>query len=277
MRSVNEVNTILEERQQQIEEQSERLTMQTEKLKDQSELLVIKNEELEKLNNTKDKFLSILAHDLKNPFNLLMGFTELLETNYDKLDDAKKMKYIGAINITLKNTYILLENLLQWARSQSDAIRFDPKKLSLTALIKKNLYFFQESYTRKNITLTEKIKNDLYVVADENMLDTVVRNLLTNAIKFTPDGGKITVSCMETDKKVKVEITDTGIGISRDNLHNLFKTDTLITPGTYGETGTGLGLLICHDFVNKNNGEIWVDSEEGAGSTFTFIIPAANV
>lgn len=273
---VNNTNTILEERQQQIEEQSEVLGWQKEKLEEQSQQLTSKNNELEELNKTKDKFFSIIAHDLKNPFHAILGFSEILETNFHKLTDEKKIKYINLLSSTSKKTYNLLENLLQWARTQSNNIEFKPARVSINALLKQNLLLFLETYRRKKITVEEEIRSNCFAYADENMISTVLRNLLSNAIKFTPDEGKIFVRCKIENNFIIVEIEDTGIGMDQEIIVNLFRIDKNLSQlGTSGEKGTGLGLIICKDFIEKNGGKIWVTSEKDKGSLFAFTIPQA--
>lgn len=271
---VSETNSILEERQQQIEEQSEELGRQTEILKEQSDELALKNSELAKSNNTKNLFLSILAHDLKNPFHAILGFSEILETRFNKLDDEKKVQYINLIGSSSQKAYNLLENLLQWARAQSNTIEFNPQKIAVNALIKENIYFFLETYRNKNLEVVENIDTDCFAKVDENMLNTIIRNLISNAIKFTPSEGSIHISCHEEKSFVVVQIADTGIGIEEDNVKNLFRIDkTYSTPGTDGETGTGLGLVLCRDFIEINGGSISVVSKKNIGTKFTFVLP----
>jgi signal transduction histidine kinase len=232
--------------------------------------------ERDRLNKTKDKFLSIVAHDLKNPFNVILGFTELLEIGFDKMDDEKKRNYIKTLNVTARKTYNLLEDLLNWARAQSDTLEFNPVKIALDVLLKQNLFLFLESIKNKKIDIIENVKANCFSVADENMIDTVLRNLISNAIKFTPEGGKITCHCKIENNMVVVEIADTGIGMNHEGLNKLFHIDkTHSTTGTAGETGTGLGLLICKEFIARNKGKIWVSSEDGKGSTFSFSLPVA--
>jgi signal transduction histidine kinase len=274
---MNETNTLLEERQQQIEEQSEELASQTEILKDQSDQMELKNIELKQLNKTKDLFLSIMAHDLKNPFNAIIGFSEILEDRFEQLDDERKLRYIKLINSTSQKTYNLLENLLQWTRSQSNTIEFNPVKVAVHDLVKENVFFVLESCRNKRIKITKDISDGCYAMADENMLNTSIRNLLSNAIKFTPEGKTIHVSCKEKDGKILVEVTDTGVGIEPEDMDNLFKVDkTFSTPGTSGESGTGLGLAICKEFIEKNNGQIWATSEKDMGSSFVFSLPVCE-
>jgi signal transduction histidine kinase len=231
-------------------------------------------DELTKLNATKDKFFSIIAHDLKNPFHAIIGFTDLLSQNFKKIKDSEKLELIDLINTTTKSTYNLLENLLHWARTQTNAIKFKPAKISITDLINENVRFLQLNANKKNIDLKSDVKKDLMVFADSNMINTVLRNLLNNALKFTDHGGKVTINAKELNRHVEISVSDTGIGMDQNTLDNLFKIEEYkTTQGTSGETGTGLGLIICNEFVKKNGGKLYVESEKGKYTTFFFSLP----
>ncbi|MDA3953025.1 MAG: HAMP domain-containing sensor histidine kinase [Bacteroidales bacterium] len=237
--------------------------------------LEIKNKDLKNINITKDKFLSILAHDLKNPFSTIVGFANLLDSKINELSDDKKREYIKTIRITSEKTYNLLNNLLEWTRSQSGVIEYKPEKFEIETLLKKNIELFQEIGKNKDISISNSMQKNCSVFADKNMLDVVIRNLISNAIKFVYPGGEIQANCFTSENNIVVEISDTGIGIDEDDLKNLFKIDeTKSTSGTSNETGSGLGLLLCKDFIMKCEGEIWVNSELGKGSVFSFSIPA---
>ncbi|UCH15738.1 MAG: hypothetical protein JSV22_07165 [Bacteroidales bacterium] len=267
---LNDSNTLLEERQQKIEEQTEELVAHKENLEEA-------NAHLEELNSTKDKFFSIIAHDLKNPFNTILGFSELLNTKYDQLTEEKKQRYLEVIFNSSRNIYNLLENLLQWARTQTDKIAFEPIVFNLKQLVEQNITLLQENLTNKNINIVQKIADPCDVYADRNMINTVIRNLLTNAIKFTNSGGDISVNSLKKNGHIEVSIKDNGIGMSADETEKLFRVDTtFLRNGTDGETGTGLGLILCKEFVAKNGGAIWVESNPGKGSSFLFTVPAAG-
>ena len=271
---VGEINTLLEERQQQIEEQSEKLKRQTEELETKTKQLTVKNVELDELIQMKDKFLSILAHDLKNPLNILMGFSNILKVKYDRLTDEKKKYYINAMKNTSENTYNLLENLLQWTLSQSRKIEFKPEIIALDKLIDANVNLFSEACKNKQIMLNKSLHPYCSVYADVNMLNTVLRNLIMNAIKFTYPGGKVSVNCNKENGAVNVAVSDDGIGMDQEKIGNLFRIDkTESNIGTAGESGTGLGLLLCKDFIEKNHGIIEVRSKLGKGSIFSFSLP----
>ena len=257
---------------QQIEEQNAEIQAQAEELKD-------KNDKLTELNATKDKLFSIIAHDLKSPFNALLGFSELLLENHARYDNKKLETYIKLINDGLKKTYRLLENLLSWAQVQTGIIKFTPEKINIESLINEIILLMTEAAGNKEIKLISKTENNLLVNADKNMIDTVIRNLVSNAIKFTSKEGDITIkSHTITDKNnqkfAEISIKDSGVGITPEIQTKLFSiTENISTKGTENEKGTGLGLILCKEFVEKHGGEIWVESEVEQGSEFLFTIP----
>jgi len=264
---LNETNAILEERQQQIEEQSEELSVQSDNLKEANEKLTI-------LNATKDRFFSIIAHDLRNPFHTLMGFSELLLVKYEKLNSIQIQKYLNIIHESSMTGNNLLENLLQWSRTQTGHITFEPKSILLENIINETFILLSGEAHKKNIKLESLADTNIYITADENMIKTVIRNLVSNSIKFTPANGQITLDVSIQQSKIEITIADTGVGIPEENLNKLFRIDTKITTiGTAKENGSGLGLLLCKEFIEKHNGKIWVESIVGKGSKFTFIIP----
>jgi PAS domain S-box-containing protein len=271
--NLQEVNIILEERQEKIQQQSEELNLQAQSLKKA-------NVQLEQLNATKNKFFSIIAHDLKNPFQAIFGFSELLQRNFEDFDDTQKMELLNMIKASSESAYNLLENLLQWARTQTDRIKYSPADIDLAELIEQNIALSQGSAENKHITLVSNVNGKSLAFADKNMINLVLRNLISNAIKFTNDGGVVTVQCSAEEKNkqmVSVSISDTGIGISSDNIKKLFRIDEYFsTSGTAGESGTGLGLIICKEFVEKNKGIIHIDSELEVGTTFTFTLPRSE-
>jgi len=252
-------------------------------IKIKTESLNLKNQELQKneiqlkeLNATKDKLFSIIAHDLRSPFNSMIGITEMLENRFDKYDSEKRKRYIGSINHSLKNIFSLLENLLLWARSQSDGIVFKPKSIKLHLLCKEINELVMQSAKNKSINLTNKIPENTNVYADENMLSMIIRNLISNAIKFTPQNGGISINARPTEdnKYIEIFVKDSGVGISEEIKSTLFDIgESTSTRGTENETGTGLGLILCKEFVEKQGGKIWVESELDKGSVFKFTVP----
>jgi signal transduction histidine kinase/ligand-binding sensor domain-containing protein len=266
---LNDTNTKLEERQQYIEEQSEELRAQAEELSE-------KNKSLRTLNMTKDKFFSIIAHDLKNPFNAVLGFSELLSAKYHKTTDVKKKQYIDIIFDSASKIYKLLENLLQWARSQTETIPFQPEEFLLDELVTLNIELALNQIKEKNLKINRDYSSGAKVFADKNMINTVVRNLLTNAIKFT-ENGNIDIKIKKINHSVTFKIEDTGTGMPRSKLMKIFEVgNAKSTEGTKGESGTGLGLIICKEFIEKNGGSISAKSVENKGSTFTFMLPSKS-
>lgn len=279
---LNESNTLLEERQQYIEEQSERLSFQTEELTsqkeflhNQTELLKKTNTKLNESNATKDKFFSIIAHDLKNPFSVILGFSELLYLNANKWETSKIKNSANNINLAAKQTFSLLENLLNWAKSQQGNIAFKSIKLDLTTILQKAISENLSLASKKNIEISTKCSNEEFIIpGDENMIRTIFRNLLTNAIKFTPKEGEITINMADKDAAILISISDTGVGMPPDILKNIFRIDNKHTSfGTEKEGGSGLGLILCREFTEKHGGQIWAESQEGVGSTFYISLP----
>jgi signal transduction histidine kinase len=230
--------------------------------------------QLRELIATKDKFFNIVAHDLKNPFTSLLGCTELLFENIDKLDIDKVRQLAVILNESAKNGYNILQNLLDWSRSQTDSLKFNPQRINLKALIYENISNLRLNAINKEINLLSEVDEDIFLNADKNMLNTVLRNLISNAIKFTQRGGNISISTIVDVNQVTISVKDSGTGISEENIKNLFRIDSKFQlPGTDKEIGTGLGLKLCREFVEKQGGKIWVESEEKKGCDFKFTIP----
>ena len=234
-----------------------------------------KNEKhLRELNASKDKFFSIIAHDLRSPFSAIIGFSELMveqirQKDYDGIDEMAEV-ILRSSNHALD----LLTNLLEWSRSQTGRIIFEPSYIELVSLIKENIELLRPAASQKSISIAHSLPTIATVYADKGMINTILRNLISNAVKFTSKNGEINVSLTENDQMVKVIVQDTGIGISRDNLKKLFHIDSnFSTPGTNHEQGTGLGLILCREFVEKHGGKIWVESSLGKGSKFFFTLP----
>jgi signal transduction histidine kinase len=230
--------------------------------------------ELEEANATKDKFFSIIAHDLKNPLMTIMGFSDILTEYYESFSEKEIRENIDAINNSSTQLHKLLENLLQWARSQTGNINFNPELLSLKLIEMENFSLFLPMATAKGIKIYPEVEKNAVVYADREMITTIIRNLLSNAIKFTPKDGEITIKSETTDEFVEISIIDSGIGISEEDVEKLFRIDVHHTTlGTSEERGTGLGLILCKEFVEKHGGKIWVESEVGKGSAFKFTLP----
>lgn len=268
-------NNILRKQKLQIEETNQELTLQKEEI--QNVAL-----ELEKANKTKDKFFSIIAHDLKNPFNALLGFSGLLLENHTIIDEEEREIYIKTINESSMKTYKLLENLLTWAQSQTGKIKFKTEIINISGLITETISLLEEPTWNKEIKLISNAEKDLSINADKNMIDTVIRNLVSNAIKFTPKGGVIivksqTITDENNQKFAEISVKDNGVGISSEIQFKLFKiTENITTRGTEEETGTGLGLILCKEFIDRHHGSIWVESDVDKGSKFVFRIPLSS-
>lgn len=238
-----------------------------------NELSQTQKAEYEQLIQTKDRFLSIIAHDLKNPFTSLLGFADLAYSEFDDITDAEKRSYLGIIRQSSQHIYALLDNLLTWSRAQSGRIEYNPEPVDLSEIVESSIEVVRSSSDNKQIALYTDIPGKITVKADKNMLFTVLRNLLSNAIKFTASGGTVTVSGRVKDQKAIISVTDTGIGMSEEELSRLFKIDgNLKNSGTNNEVGTGLGLILCQEFMNTHKSAITASSEPGKGSTFTITL-----
>ncbi|MFC2102330.1 sensor histidine kinase [Bacteroidota bacterium] len=246
-------------------------------IREHEKKLKMNSSELEQLNATKDKFFSIIAHDLRSPFNSLFGFINLFLNDYDEFTDEEKKGFMLRIQGISKNTFKLLENLLDWARAQSDNYEIKPVAVSLNKLILNNIRIFELGASNKNIRLRLTKSEEQVVFADTYSIDAVIRNLINNALKFTKQGGEITIAYHPKGEKAICSVSDTGIGMPPVMVEQLFRIDTQVKrSGTANESGTGLGLILCKEFVEMNGGEIWVESEEGKGSTFSFSLPLVD-
>ncbi len=234
-------------------------------------------EELKQLNADKDRFMQILAHDLKNPFNSLLGFSELLIKNLHTYDFEKIEKQLKIIHRTSQQTYNLLEDLLLWSKSQSGKLQFEPQKIFFSEICNMVIDNLMINANMKEIKLNFFETEKTIVKADLNMLKTILRNLISNAIKFTNKNGQINIYTEKINENAIITISDNGTGISKENQTKLWElSKPFTTIGTANEKGTGLGLILCKDFVEKHNGKIWVESELEKGSDFKFTIPLCD-
>ena len=230
--------------------------------------------ELLQLNLDKDRFISILGHDLKSPFNNLLGLSEVLTEEITSLKTEEIEDIAKDIHKSAKIANKLLDDILMWARTQQGKIPFKPQILSFKDIFKDTLEILSPNANAKNITINYSATDEINVFADIDMIKTVLRNLVSNAIKFTNNGGTININAKQIDSNITISVSDNGIGIPPDNLTKLFDiSQVLTTTGTAKETGTGLGLLLCKEFVEKHGGKIWVESEVGKGSDFKFTLP----
>jgi len=260
---------------------NEDLSQKNEEIILQQENILQKTAELEESNATKDRFFSIISHDLRSPFNSMLGFSQLLIENFDDYTAEESKNFIEIMHNSMQNAFKLLENLLIWSRSQSGNIEFEPKNNNLFLITENAIELLKQTAISKNLTLINQISKEINVIADENMLSTIIRNLISNAIKFTPQGGEIKINAyfkiINNLKKIEILIEDNGVGISKERQLKMFDfTASASTKGTENELGTGLGLILCKDFVEKHGGEIWVESEVNIGSKFYFNILASE-
>lgn len=234
--------------------------------------------QLAELNATKDRFFSIIAHDLRSPFNSILGLSELLIEEIQNKNYSEIEKYASLIQTSSQRTFDLLTNLLEWSRAQTGRIKFTPDFVDLSELIDDIIILLGDSAQQKSIELKKEIPDNFIVWADKAMLNTILRNLISNGIKFTKKSGTLTVTAQKIKGGTKVSVADNGIGMKNEVVKNLFRIDNNhTTTGTENETGTGLGLLLCNEFIEFHNGKIEVESIPGKGSTFYFTLPERSI
>jgi signal transduction histidine kinase len=259
-----------------VEQVNEELKVSMDKLEEKNREIGKLAERLQEVNASKDKLFSIISHDLKNPIISLKGLLSMVEA--DHITQEEFVQFSGKLKAGVGHIDFTMNNLLQWARSQMQGIRTVPVKIHLVDLVAENINFLAESANHKNIELCNEVTRDVHGYADKNQVHLVLRNLVSNAIKFTPARGKITVSTYSNGdpKSVTVAVADTGMGMSEEAIHILFtRKDHYTTYGTQGEKGSGLGLLLCREMIENNQGKLWVESTPGEGSTFYFMLPVA--
>ncbi len=228
-------------------------------------------ENLKRMNETKDKFLSLISHDLKSPFNSMMGYTEILKNEIDNLSREERDIFIGSVYESTRHIYNLLNDLLEFSKFYLGMNKVEPKEIQIRKLVDENIEFLLTSAKRKGIAIKNCINRDYIVMAEEDMLNSILRNLITNSIKFTDRGGKIEISAEDGHDYLKISVSDNGVGMDKSTKQTLFDiVSKKSKPGTNEEEGTGLGLILTKEFVEKNGGEISVTSEPGKGTTFTF-------
>ncbi len=234
-------------------------------------------EDLEAANKEKDKFFSLIAHDLRTPLVGLTGYAEILAADIDELTKDEVKEYSNNIVEISRQTIKFLSNLLEWSRLQIGKITYEPNDISINRMVESIFQLLKSNAARKNIILLNNTNPDHIAYADENMIYSVLNNLISNAIKFTNSGGEIILSTREEGDKIITSVKDNGIGMDEEQLKNLFALNkSFTTPGTAKEKGTGLGIILCRDFVNKNFGKLWVESKLGEGSEFSFSLPKFN-
>ncbi|MCF6334050.1 MAG: hybrid sensor histidine kinase/response regulator [Draconibacterium sp.] len=258
------------------------------KIKKQYEELLLLNASLEEkvkqrtkalslADASKNMFFSIIAHDLKSPFNALLGLSEIMIENWEVMSNEDKIEFVKDIHSTSKNTFNLLQNLLEWSRSQTGKIQIEASNFSPYLVIQDNISVLLQHADNKNITVKNSVPENINCFADKNMISTVFRNLISNSLKFTSDGGNIEISATPIDNFFQFCISDNGTGMDKNTISKLFSiTEKVQKAGTANELGTGLGLILCKEFIEKNNGKIFVESELNVGSKFFFTIPKAT-
>ena len=240
--------------------------------------LVEREASLEELNATKDKFFSIIAHDLKNPFNGIIGFSTMLKEQIREKDYKGIGDYASIIQDSAQKVLDLLINLLDWSRSQTGQMEFKPEQIEIDIIITEVVELLDATAQQKSITLSGKTTSNIMVFADKDMVSLILRNLVSNAIKFTNPGGMIVISAEQNQDELTMSVSDNGVGMTNETMKKLFRiAENKSTAGTQNETGTGLGLILCKEFVEKQGGRIWVESEPGTGSSFRFTLPKNSV
>jgi signal transduction histidine kinase len=255
--------------------QKDELILRNQDLEQKNLFIYRQSKELKGLIATRDKLFSIIAHDLRSPFTSLLGFSEILTETIEENDKKKSQEFSSRINSTSKSTLALLENLLEWSKTQTGQIEYNPEDLNLAQIIHDLLDDFTSAATLKSVSLNY-IQSDeaAVIIADINMLRTILRNIISNAIKFSNPGGNINIYHTLGQYQIEVTIEDNGVGIEKETQKNLFDLEiNFTTPGTANERGSGLGLVLCKEFVEKHGGKIWVESEVGKGSKFKFTLP----
>jgi|CZKP01.1.fsa_nt_gi signal transduction histidine kinase len=236
------------------------------------------NEELEKVNNQKDKFFSTIAHDLRSPFQGFLGITQNMAENADSYSAQELSTVFIKMHQTADNLFNLLRNLLEWAQMQKGSMSFQPKEFSLSDLIAENVQTLKKRSEQKGIAIINTAAAPIQAYADERMINSILLNLISNAVKFTNRNGTVTISTNKTDEEIiEISVSDTGIGMAKSSVEKLFRVGEKIRSiGTDGELSTGLGLLLCKEFVEKHGGKIWVKSQQDIGSSFYFTLPSSN-
>lgn len=266
-RSKQETNRKLNEKNEQIKKQHDELQQMYSQLQ-------LSEEQLREANATKDKFFSIIAHDLKNPIHAITLSSDLLINKFKYMDAEQLVEVVQNINKSGNHLSVLLTNLLEWSRAKTYSIDFQPEIIDLRNASRDTMGLLEMNAKKKDISLVNNITDSTFIYADPNMIDTILRNLVSNAIKFTPQNGFVSISANVENESVVIKVKDNGIGMSSEDQHKLFRLDVHhTTKGTYNEKGTGLGLLLCKEFVEKHEGTIEVKSEIGEGSTFIIRIP----
>ncbi|WP_207536349.1 hybrid sensor histidine kinase/response regulator [Desertivirga arenae] len=277
---LNQKNQLLKKAQEELRESNENLKKLNLDLEDRVKERTIElenlNKELKDLNLAKDKILSVISHDLRNPFTALLASSEKLSRDIEKLGPSEVKNFSQVIHRTSKKILNQLNELVEWAKTQREKTNFNPSRLQLVKGAKESIDVLRNNAVQKSIRLENAIKENIFVNADALMLRSILQNLITNAIKFTPEGGLVQVSAKANERMVEICVKDSGVGMNDEMRTRLFQQVAPSISGTNNEQGTGLGLLLVKDFVTQHGGTISVDSELGKGTCFTFTMPVFN-
>lgn len=274
------LNTILgnyEKDRVKINSQNDQLSLLIEKLNDAKNKMEDSFKQVDELNSTKDRFITLLSHDLRSPFSGLLGITKMMDNEYDTFTDSEKRFYLSEINKSLDKLYTFLEELLLWGRVQKSSFTFNFESSEVKPIVDRAISILSDTASRKNITVNLNCEEDNTAVLDKDMISTVIRNLLSNAIKFSKVGGNININVARNNGTINLAVMDEGVGIPEKFIKKLFKLDEIAsTIGTEGEIGSGMGLILCSDIVKSHKGTISVESVEGKGTTFFINLPVNN-
>jgi signal transduction histidine kinase len=267
----------LEEKNTQLQQEITRRKQAEEELQGLNQQLQETNQQLQEAIASKDKFFSIIAHDLRDPFNSLFVLTEVIVEDIDHYSKDQIKVKLQNLHKTSEKVYALLNNLLTWSQLQRGVMTCEPQQFPLEEIAARNVRLFTTNAEQKQITLRNLVSKETLAYADYTMVDTIMRNLLSNALKFTDAGGTIEVTAQQDENIAEVAVTDTGIGMNQENIEKLFRIDVKCSRrGTNDEEGTGLGLILCKELVEKNDGKIGIESEVGKGTTFVFTLPTTR-
>lgn len=270
---IRQANEQLKAKNEEIKQKNKILKDLHQRLKVQNTRITNQQQQLEEMNTVKDKIFSIIAHDFRSPLNTIQGVLNLLHIDVLSPEELKKM--LPQLSHKVNSSISLLDNLLNWARTQMNGLKVKKIYFSLRPEVEETIGLISQTANQKDITVESAIDPESQVFADPDMIQLVVRNLLSNAIKFTKPGGLVRISAHQHENSVMVEVSDTGIGMSESTIQQLFQQAGFTTKGTDQEKGTGLGLVLCDEFIRRNGGKIWVESKKGKGTIFYFTLPSA--
>jgi len=266
----------------ELRDSKEQIERKAQKLADANFQLIVSEKQLKELNATKDKFFSIIAHDIKSPLSAFKSVTDLMSDSFFSISEKEQYDFIMLMKNSVNNLLDLLENLLTWSRSQRNTITFEPDSVLLKYIVETAVSQTSSFAEKKNVNIIANIPENLFVFADFNMINTVLRNLIVNSVKFSYENGKIFIDIMEKENLdesssksnyIIISVKDNGVGINEKDIDKLFRIDiNHTTLGTSKEKGTGLGLILCKEFIEKHNGKIWVESKPNEGTTFYFTL-----